>query len=626
MKSRFLILLAALSAILSSVSGVQSTTPSSASAKDVIAKWRSAVHAPAPAVSLEATLETTSNEEGVDAEIREWITASDNYHSVINRPFDTMEYLVSKGIGSLRDWNGYICPVAGNRLRWLEDKLFELRTILFGPSQSLQATVIDSGAQTPLILCSVQPSGDTLQWYIDRTTGRPIKSVRAGEDSQITTTYDDWREMSGVLMPRRGSVEETDKPSFTWERKSVEFVEGSSGSDFKPLKPGPSDTYFTGTVEPIPFTFENDHIIFKLSVNKGKPMWWLLDTGADVNVVNQVYLADFGLETYGKTTATGGGGAADYSYARGATFELPGVELRNQHVSILDQSGIERAYGMIMGGILGYDFISRFVMEIDYEKKLVTLYDPAKWEYKGSGVVVPITIDYGIPHADAIISVPGKDAVPANIIIDFGAAETMTLTSPFVKANNLVSLAGTNASVNKMSGLENQWFSQSNVRGRISRLVMGGLVVDSFPANFSVNTKGAYASTSFSGTVGEGIYHRYHTFLDYTRNRIIFEPTAEASKPFPERRTYGITLLASGADYHTYTVTGVRAGSPAENDGFQKGDIIAGLDSLSSSQFTLGELRVQIAQDGRHHDFKIIRGDSTFTKSVEIRRVSIEQK
>ncbi|HVP07292.1 MAG TPA: aspartyl protease family protein, partial [Candidatus Acidoferrum sp.] len=454
----------------------------------------------------------------------------------------------------------------------------------------------------------------------------PTKAVRPGEDSQISTTYADWKEMSGLLTPQRGTVDETDVPSYSWDRKSIQTLNGSDGKEFEPLANGPSDIHVAGPMEPIPFNFDNDHIIFKVGVNKGKPMWWLLDTGADVNVVNTAHLADFGLETYGKTTTTGGGGSADYGYARGATFVFPGVELRNQHVSILDQTGIERAYGMILGGILGYDFLSRFVVEIDYEKLLLTLHDSKNWEYRGSGFVVSITIDDGIPYADATISAGTKDAIPANMIIDFGAAETMTLTAPFVKANDLLIQAGTNSSVNKMAGLENQFFSQTNVRGRINRLVMGGLVVDSFPVNLSVNTKGAFASTSFSGTVGEGIYHRYHIYLDYARNRIILEPTAEASKPYAERKTYGMTLLASGADYHTYTVAGVRAGSPAETDGFRKEDVISDLDGQTSSQFTLAELRKRLAEDGQRHELKVKRGDSTLAKSVEIRRVSIEQK
>jgi len=281
---------------------------------------------------------------------------------------------------------------------------------------------------------------------------------------------------------------------------------------------------------------------------------------------------------------------------------------------------------MPLGGILGYDFISRCVVEIDYDKKLITLHDPRTWRYAGSGFSVPVTFDAGIPFAEGTISVPTKPAIPAYFILDFGAAETMTLTSPFVQANDLARLAGTNARVNRPAGLENQFFAQNNVRGHIDRLALGGLIVESIPVNMSVNTQGAYASASFSGTVGEGIDRRYHVFLDYARERILFEPTPEAAKPFPERQTYGLSLLASGPDLHTLTVSAVRPGSPAETDGFKEGDRIAALDNRPAAELTLGDVRDRLSHQGEQHRLEIARGNEKLALAIEVRLVSLDKK
>jgi hypothetical protein len=276
-----------------------------------------------------------------------------------------------------------------------------------------------------------------------------------------------------------------------------------------------------------------------------------------------------------------------------------------------------------LGGILGYDFISRFVIEIDYGTKLLTLHDPKSWTYHGDGLIVPVTFDNGIPFAHATISVPTKPDIPAFFVLDFGASETMTLTSPFVKANDLARLAQTGTTVNRSAGLENQFFTQNNVRGRIEKLKLGPLTAENIPINMSVNTQGAYASANFSGTVGESLYRRYHVFLDFPRNRVIFEPTAEAAKPFPERRTYGLTVLASGADLHTYPVTAVRPDSPAEQAGFKKGDVIAAIDGKPASDFTLAQLRTWLSNDGEHHEVQVARGDGTVTIAVEVKMVSL---
>jgi C-terminal processing protease CtpA/Prc len=202
----------------------------------------------------------------------------------------------------------------------------------------------------------------------------------------------------------------------------------------------------------------------------------------------------------------------------------------------------------------------------------------------------------------------------------------MTLTSPFVKANDLQKLAMSNATVNRPAGLEKQFFAQNNVRGHIDQLRLGSFKVESIPINMSVNTKGAYASKNFSGTIGEGIYHRYHAVLDYAHKRVIFEPTEESNKPFPERETYGLSVIASGADLHTFTVTAVRPGSPAAADGLHKGDVIAAMDHEPAAQFTLGELRDRLSHAGVHHDLEVQRGSEKLSLPVQVRLVSLDRQ
>lgn len=588
--------------------------------------WRDAVSASAWSASCQVEVITSSDEDGIHAVTHEWVTAKGDYRARIYRDYDTSEVVVTAGKSWTRDLNGRVRPAFGMFLKSLRTNAAELSTIVFGPPPNAAATRLDTTGDSNVVMAIATRGGDTVVWHLDRASGLPIKSIRVAEDPTITTTYDDWRTIDGHRIPFHGTVEQEDTPTYTWTRTEVKFSTTTNTETLSAPTPGPPDTYFNGEPTPIPFTFENEHVIFKVRVNDGPEMWWLLDTGADQNVFNRAHVQQFGLEEYGATATTGGGGSADYGYARGATFKLPGLFVRNQHVGVMDLTGLERAYGLLMGGILGYDFISRFVLEIDYEKKVVLLHDPSRWTYQGTDLILPVILDDGIPYSEATISVPTRPDIPALMLIDYGAVETMTLTSPFVKANDLLNLAGTNPSVNKMAGLEGQFFTQTNSRGRVERLVMGPLSIDSFPVNLSANTTGAYASTHFSGTVGEGIFKRYHTWLDYNSSRIILDPTAAAAQPFPERKTYGMTLVASGDDYHTFTVSGVRAGSPAEQDGFVKGDIITGLDGVGAEVFTLGELRDRLTREGDTVAIQFRRGDSTLTRSVEVQRVSLEQR
>ena len=114
-----------------------------------------------------------------------------------------------------------------------------------------------------------------------------------------------------------------------------------------------------------------------------------------------------------------------------------------------------------------------------------------------------------------------------------------------MKAKNLVALIGTNKTVARYAGLEKEYFAQANSRGLVPELRLGGIVEHNIPVNLSSNTSGAYGTGQFAGTIGETVYSRYHAFLDYPRNRIIFEPTSEAAIPFQSRCNSGRPMNCS---------------------------------------------------------------------------------
>jgi hypothetical protein len=456
---------------LTTFAAAQNQLPANLGAQEIVAKWRNAVHANEGMRSQLAVLASDSNQDGIAGRIEEWITASGAYRATTKRGYDDGELVVTQQLAKRRDWNGFVRDVQGQELSRLRTEIFEKSVIVFGPplqmpELAVSHSSISRGDEKKIYVLRTTPAGGApLTWYLDTATWLPIKSVRPGDDTEITTSYEEWLPASGISTPHRVNVSETDKPDYQWKQAALRFEEHTAPGTFAAPKPGPSDTFLQPGAPPIPFNFENSHIMFKAQLNGREPIWFLLDTGADENVINTPRLAEFGLKTYGQTAATGGGGTAEYDYAAGATFTLPGVELRNQHVAVLDQTGLEHALGMPMGGLLGYDFISRFVVEIDYQKRLITLHDPKTWSYSGSGFVVPVTFDGGIPFTDGVISVATKRDIPAYFVLDFGAQETMTLTSPFVKANDLLNVAQTNGSVNRPAGLENQFFAQNNVRG-----------------------------------------------------------------------------------------------------------------------------------------------------------------
>jgi hypothetical protein len=595
------------------------------SVPSIIQAWRHAVGA----TPVHGTLHQrfTAKEEGIPASVDQWITTTGSLRRKTDRKFDSNELLVTPAIAQTRDWNGFVRYLDGTELARLRSQVFIAAALAFGPPIALNRATLTPTPEPHGVALTFTPShGISIKWIIDRDTSLPIQTVIRGEEAELITAYGDWQRIGGVFTPQHLVVTEKDKPDTDYRVAAPPRIESTDAATFAPLRRDNSDVVMAAASVKLPFTMEANHIILQAQVNDHAPAGFIVDTGDSHESINASRAAAFGLSGYGSTAGNGGGNLAQLSFASGATFTFPGIELHDQHVDLLDQTGLEKALGIPLGGILGYDFLSRFIVEIDYDAKLMTLHESSAWHYAGRGTAVPITFDNGIPFFEAQISVPTQPAIPAHMVMDFGAADTMTFTSPFVRDHNLIQLAGTDIRTIKAAGLENQFFAQSNMRGHIDVFRLGGLVARSIPVSLSANTSGAYSDDSFAGTVGEGIYTRYHVFLDYPNHRAIFEPTTNASAPFPERQTYGLTLVANGEDLHTYLVTAIRAGSPAEKDGFLQGDIISSLDHKPATTFTLAELRSALLRTGETHDFKILRGGKLTSIITTITVVSIDQK
>ena len=433
--------------------------PAPPSVSEIVAHWRGAVHA-SPAREATAHWRARVHEDGIARTVDVWVGSSGRYRAASVSEFSSTDEVLAGNLAELRDWNGFVRAIDGAELRRLRTEAFNAAALAFGPNASdfLNSSVADSPDHSAWMVSVTPRGGAPVVWWIDKQTWLPGKSTeRDGDGNEIVTTYARWEQAGSLLTPRHVEAMGADNGGAIYEIAAFDM--GGAGGRFARLTAGPSDVAMAGDVVRIPFTNEANHIVLQVSVNGHAPIGFVLDTGDDTETLSTPRLSAMGVTPYGASQLVGGGNAAASSFARDLTLSLPGVELRHQHGTVLDLSGLERAFGVPIGGILGYDFISRFVVEVDYQNNVLTLHRPT-WRYFGRGTAVPITFDGGIPRADVVLSVATRPALAAHMIVDFGAADTMTLTSPFVAANDLIRLAGTNSTVFGSSGLEHQFFTQ----------------------------------------------------------------------------------------------------------------------------------------------------------------------
>ena len=277
-------------------------------------------------------------------------------------------------------------------------------------------------------------------------------------------------------------------------------------------------------VASIPFEISGKgHIFLRVRVNGSEPLWFGLDSGTEQTLISRRQADALKLKLRGGMQAVGSGeGTDDFASARNVSFSLPGVDFTLAEVGVLPLEFASPVAGQAVGGLLGYDFLRRFVAEIDYTTRAIRLYAPRGYRYRGRGEIIPIRMLDNNPHIPVKVLLPGLKPVSGMFVIDSGADTDVEFYSPFVKRHRLLDSTQetAEASVLGIGGA-------SKIRiGRATSVQIGRAVIPDPVVQFSQATAGGDASTIGAGVIGGKLLRQFKTVIfDPSRRRIIFEPT-----------------------------------------------------------------------------------------------------
>ncbi|MBD0327761.1 MAG: aspartyl protease family protein [Pyrinomonadaceae bacterium] len=277
----------------------------------------------------------------------------------------------------------------------------------------------------------------------------------------------------------------------------------------------------------IPIEISNDgHIFLRVRVNDSELLLFGLDSGFEQSAISTKQAKALNLKLYGESQVTGGGeNTEDFSFTKDVSFDVSGTKFRLKEVGVLALDFPSSVPDEAIGGILGYDFISRYVVEIDFAGKVINLYNPRGFRYRGRGDILPIKMLDNNPSIPATVTLPGLAPVTGMFVIDTGAGNDIFFHSPFVKKYKLLSSKQetTEAKTLGIGGV-------SKIRiGRATSIRLGRTTLSNPSVHFSQATKGDSATTFSAGHIGNGIFRQFKfVIFDQTRRRLILEPNVKA--------------------------------------------------------------------------------------------------
>ncbi len=437
-----------------------------------------------------------------------------------------------------------------------------------------------AGASTYDILKVTPHGGSEADLWVDTTTHLIAKETGKVGIVDFTVAFSDYRTSHGVTLPFAQTVTISTGNTQSQTLTSVEVNTDVRARTKEPASTN-RDASIAGKTTTVPIQIINNHIYVQGRVNGRGPFTFILDTGGAFIISPELAAAL-------KTGSSGGvqiGGVGDTTEAAGFThidlLQFGAASVKDQYALVLPiDKGFGVAEGLHIDGMIGYEFVARFLTTIDYARQTMTLAPLGpKPAVVAGATAIPFFFNGTIPNVPIVI-----DGIPANGEFDTGSRGSLTLTSPFVGAHpHLASKIETGDGV---AGFGIGGPSLAKL-GRLDSLQIGPFVLAKPIVAFGTQSQGAFADPLGGQNVGGDVWKRFTVTFDYPHYRLLLAPNATIASAFNYDRSGLFVIDKAGA----HVVLGVRDGTAGAIAGLAKGDTILSVDGAPAAGLSLAQLR-----------------------------------
>lgn len=327
----------------------------------------------------------------------------------------------------------------------------------------------------------------------------------------------------------------------------------------------------------VPFKLVNNHIIVPVQINGSEPLNFVLDSGAAATVITESHnsrqlelidAAEVPLE------GAGSGFVSMATIVEDTRVSVGSVSLLGQSVIRIPLSAIpffDELDEVYFDGIIGYDFLRRFVVEINYEEMQVifSASDAVQSQIADTDdewQVLPVEIKGGMPYITTELSTAQGNTVSVKFLVDTGSTGSFSLIPDSHEAIDepdqyyLITSQG-------LTG---------NIQSRIATsafLALGEYRLTDLVGSYSMT--GETSENDSNGLLGNRVLSRFNVIFDYPNKRMLVQPNHRFELPIAADRS-GLRVQPHRRGGK---VAGIAQGSAGIRIGLQRGDIITRIDN-----------------------------------------------
>ncbi len=249
-------------------------------------------------------------------------------------------------------------------------------------------------------------------------------------------------------------------------------------------------------------------ILVPAFANGQGPFDFVLDTGAGTTILRSELAELLGIQAGETKEALGAGGKVKVFLSQIQSLALSSAQQENLSLAVTDLTELSTAINTKVDGIVGYNFLKYFCIEIDYESRTLTFFREKILSTPSTG-----DIKFTLAHESKpliLVSTFVNDQGPYQFAVDTGASSTVIATElaqqMSLQTVEAEALTGAGGKIEASSG------QLESLRLGETTLHQVRVAVSSFLANLS-----AVIGSPLDGVIG---YNFYESFASRSITRV----------------------------------------------------------------------------------------------------------
>lgn len=294
-------------------------------------------------------------------------------------------------------------------------------------------------------------------------------------------------------------------------------------------------------------------------------------------------------------TIRGIAGIKKVSFAYNHSLQMPGIEVKNLDFHINNYELLTSVYGVRIDGIIGYSFLRRYIVHLDFDKKMMEVHTPGRYRYPRGGQLLKPNFST-LPLLQAYVE--DSRSFLNRFIFDTGAGLCFLLSREYVDDSSLFK-SKRKFFPTQAEGLGGKKKMEIAVMKsvKIGNYKFKKVPVHIFEDDFNVTNY-----PTLGGLIGNDLLRRFNITLNYPEQSIHIKP----NEHFTDSFDYSYTGLGIYLVDGQIKVIDIIEGSPGDKAGFKTDDIIFSIENNASNniqayknlfQNSLGKIKVVILRN-----------------------------